>query len=326
VPEPATELLKLMTGAWQTQAITVAAEMRIADRLAEGLTTENLAAEIGADHDSLHRLLRYLAGMGIVRSAGDRFELTELGQPLQIDAPNSLHPLALLYGGAFYQSFGHLKHAVRTGQDAFGHAFGKNHFDYFAEHPELQFNQAMAASAAIFGQLTDIIDFSTARTVVDIAGGNGELLGHILRAVPHVHGVLLERSDVAASAGEKLAPYLDRCTVIAGDFTRDIPPGGDIYLLSRVLHDWGDDQCTAILKRCAESMAPGAALLIVERLLPEDDSPSLAAGWDVHMLCNVGGRERTASRYAQLLTEAGFTTLACHALPLEFAVLRAQRT
>jgi hypothetical protein len=70
-------------------------------------------------------------------------------------------------------------------------------------------------------------------------------------------------------------------------------------------------------------MSPKAQLLILERLLPQDDSPSLAAVWDVHMLCNVGGRERTAGRYGRLLRESGFRLTGQHRLPLEFVVLQA---
>lgn len=102
-----------------------------------------------------------------------------------------------------------------------------------------------------------------------------------------------------------------------------MPPDGDVYILSRVLHDWDDQQCRLILKRCAEAMSPKAQLLILERLLPEDDSPSLAAAWDVHMLCNVGGRERTAGHYRRLLRESGFRLARQHRLPLEFVVLQA---
>ncbi|WP_200825519.1 hypothetical protein [Kibdelosporangium aridum] len=43
--------------------------------------------------------------------------------------------------------------------------------------------------------------------------------------------------------------------------------------------------------------------------------------WDVHMLCNVGGRERTISHYRELLAEAGFTVTAHHDLPLDFSLL-----
>jgi hypothetical protein len=81
----------------------------------------------------------------------------------------------------------------------------------------------------------------------------------------------------------------------------------------------------AILKRCAEAMPDHAELLIVERLLPEDDSPSLAVAWDLHMMCNVGGRERTATEYQELLADAGFDLTTWHDLPLDIALLRARR-
>jgi hypothetical protein len=251
---PAKQLLQLMTGAWATQAIAVAAELGLADHLAgnAGATTEWLASATGADHDSLRRLLRYLISLGVVKARGDTVELTEVGQLLRADSDHSLHPLALLYGGVFYRSFAQLGFCVRTGRDGFTHLFGKNHFDYFVDHPELAelFHRSMAAGASIFGRVAQIVDFSAARAVVDIAGGNGELLGQILRAAPHLRGVLLERPDALEAARSTLAQAgcADRCQLVAGDFTHGIPPGGDVYVLSRVLHDWDDHQCRAILK------------------------------------------------------------------------------
>jgi hypothetical protein len=66
-------------------------------------------------------------------------------------------------------------------------------------------------------------------------------------------------------------------------------------------------------------------LLIVERLLRADGRPSLAAAWDLHMLCNVGGRERTAAHYERLLAAAGFSLVAVSDLPLDASVLHARR-
>jgi len=329
--QPGRRLLQLMTGAWVTQAIAVAAELGLADQLAArpGLGTEQLADRTGADHGSLLRLLRYLAGLGVVTPSGDSYRLTEIGQLLRTDVEHSMHPLARLYGGSFYESFGQLIHAVRTGRESFEHLFGKNHFDYFAEHPELAelFDRAMASSAAMFGPVAEGVDFSGARVVVDVAGGNGELLSRILRATPHLRGVLLERPHVIEAARGTMAKagLADRCRFVVGDFTSAVPEGGDVYLLSRVLHDWDDQQCLAILERCAEAMPADAELLIVERLLPEDDSPSLAVAWDVHMMCNVGGRERTAEHYRRLLAAAGFDLTARSELPLDGALLRARK-
>ncbi|MFL6072275.1 MAG: methyltransferase [Mycobacteriales bacterium] len=335
--QPAERLLRLMTGAWTTQAIAVAAELRLADHLSDhpDRTTTRLAGLTGADPDSLRRLLRYLASLGVVVAGpGDTYALTDLGLLLRTDAEHSLHPLALLYGGAFYESFGQLAHAVRTGREGFDHLFGAHHFEYFSARPALAelFDRAMAAGASIFGTVAEVVDLTAARTVVDVAGGNGELLGHLLRAAPHLRGVLLERPGVIEAARATLAAAgcADRCELVAGDFTAGVPAGGDVYLLSRVLHDWDDQQCRTILKRCADAMRAGAELLVLERLLPEDGTPAgaaapLAVAWDLHMLCNVGGRERTAGHYRRLLAEAGFEIVDVHDLPLEVALLRARR-
>ena len=244
--DPATRLLQLMTGAWRTQAIAVAAELRLADHIAgqPEATVEQLASATATDPDSLGRLVRYLAGLGIVERSHASVRLTELGELLRTDASPSLHALAVLYGGPFYESFGGLAHSVRTGGAAFDRLFGQHHFEYFAERPQFAglFDRAMASSASIFGRIADIVDLSAASVVVDVAGGNGELLAQILPAAPHLRGVLLERPHALEAARAKLHAVgcADRCQLITGDFTTAVPIDGDVYILSRVLHDWDD--------------------------------------------------------------------------------------
>ncbi|MEU6375025.1 methyltransferase [Streptomyces sp. NPDC046909] len=332
IPDPALSLLGVMTGAWATQAVATMAELRIADHLTDrpGLGADDLAELTGTDPDALRRLLRYLSALGLLTCAEDTYHLTALGQPLCTATEFSLQPLALLYGGPFYDSFADLTYSVRTGREAFAHRHGQHHFAHFAQRPELGdlFHRAMAASADMFTPVPDVVDFSAARRVVDVAGGNGALLSRVLRAHGHLEGVLLERPEALEAARKELATAgLDeRCSFVAGDFTTAVPEGGDVYLLSRVLHDWDDERCLTILGRCAQAMRPGAELLVVERLLPhEEGAPSPAVAWDVHMLCNVGGRERTAQHYEHLLAQAGFTVTARHDLPLGAALLHAVR-
>ncbi|MFJ3581964.1 methyltransferase [Streptomyces sp. NPDC090127] len=335
-PQPAESLLWLLTGAWTTQALTACARLRLPEAMNRhtGLDSAELARTVGADPQSLATLLRYLAMLGVVSEGPDGFRLTDVGALLDAEAPGSMRPLALMYGGPFYQSFGHLTHTVRSGEPGFEHLYGENHFDHFARDPELAtlFDQSMASSAAMFDPLPThpvLTAAATApggpRTVVDIAGGTGELLGRILTAHPALRGVLLERPQVLAAA----RTYLDdtgvggRCDYRAGDFA-DVPPGGDVYILSRVLHDWDDDRCRTILRHCAEAMPRHADLLIVERLLPADAAPSLATAWDLHMMCNTGGRERTADHYARLLEAHGLELVGRTPLALGAHVLHAR--
>ncbi|GAB2558550.1 methyltransferase [Nocardia heshunensis] len=327
-----TRLLRLLTGAWTTQALAATAVLGVADQLAAapGRDITELARITGTDPDSLHRLLRYLTDLDIVRRRGDGYELTETGALLPASAAQSLHPLARLYGGAFYQSFAHLDHAVRTGSAGFDHHFGRHHFDYFSATPESAelFDAAMAAGATIFGQVSELIDLTGAPTIIDIAGGNGTLLSRLLHAAPTAKGVLFERAstlEIARAALDR-SGTLPQCTLVPGDFTIEVPEDGDIYLLSRVLHDWDDDQCARILRNCATAMPTHATLYIIERLLPDDPAPSLAPAFDIHMLCNVGGRERTRDHYRDLLTDNGLSLRETHALPLDFTLMQAVRT
>ncbi|MFC9810738.1 methyltransferase [Streptomyces virginiae] len=337
-PQPAETLLRLLTGAWTTQALAACAQLRLPEAMDRhtGTDTAELARNVGAHPESLATLLRYLAMLGVVRDGPDGFRLTGVGALLDARAPGSMRPLALMYGGPFYQSFAHLAHTVRTGQPGFEHLYGENHFDHFSRDPELAtlFDQSMVSSAPIFEPLPAhpvLTAAATApgrpRTVVDVAGGTGELLGRILTTHPTLRGTLLERPQVLAAARTRLAatPVGARCGFRAGDFA-DVPPGGDVYVLSRVLHDWDDDRCRSILRHCADAMPGHADLLIVERLLPADGTASLATAWDLHMMCNTGGRERTAEHYARLLADCGLALVGRTPLALGAHTLHARRT
>jgi hypothetical protein len=333
---PAETLLRLLTGAWTTQALSAFAQLRVPDAMdsERGVGVDELARAVGARPRNLATLLRYLVMLGAVTEGRDGFRLTESGALLRAGAPGSMRALALMYGGPFYESFAALGHTVRTGQVAFEHLFGENHFDHFARDPQLAelFDQSMAAGSAMFDPvpahpaLTAAAEAADGATVVDVAGGNGELLGRILAAHPRLNGVLLERPHAVEAARRRLEEtgFGTRCAFVAGDFA-DMPAGGDVYVLSRILHDWDDERCREILRHCARAMPDHADLLVVERVLPCDGSVSLATAWDLHMMCNVGGRERHAAHYERLFADAGLALVGQSRLPLDGYVLHVRK-
>lgn len=334
--QPAETVLRLLTGAWTTQALAAFTELRVPDAMegegGRGTGVEELARKVGARPRNLATLLRYLAMVGVVAEGRDGFRLTAVGALLRAGDRGSMRALALMYGGPFYQSFAGLGHTVRTGQVAFEHHFGENHFDHFARDPELAelFDRSMAAGSAMFDPvpahpaLTAAAEAPAGATVVDVAGGNGELLGRVLAAHPRLNGILLERPHVVEAARRRLEDLGPRCSFLVGDFA-DVPEGGDVYVLSRVLHDWDDEQCREILRHCARAMPDHADLLVVERVLPADGAFSLATAWDLHMMCNVGGRERTADHYRGLFADAGLALVGEVPLPLDGTVLQVRK-
>lgn len=314
---PPVRMLHLTLGSGVSQAIAVAAELRVADELAAGpRPVDELAKSVGAHPPTLYRLLRTLAVEGVFRELDrQRFELTEVGEVLRSGVPDSMRDWALLVDRAFYKNaWNHLVDSVRTGESAFEHAYDRPPFDYLRDHPEdsAAFNAAMISIARpLITPVVAAYPFHRFGTVVDVGGGHGALLAAVLTANPSVRGVLFDLPDVVAGAGPTLtgAGLGDRCECVGGDFFVTVPPGGDAYLLSNIVHDWDDDRAAKILTNCRAAMGDRGRLLLAEWVLPDnprDDPPWLPLWADLQMLVMTsGGRQRTESEFARLLARAG---------------------
>ncbi|MBV8821706.1 MAG: hypothetical protein JO123_02820 [Ktedonobacteraceae bacterium] len=309
---PAT-LSEMLRGYWITQIIYVVAKLGIADLLEGGpRMSDELAISTGTHAPSLYRLLRALATIGVFeQDEKGSFSLTAISRCLVSNIPGSMRARAIANGEEWYRAWGDLLYSVKTGQKAFDYVFGMPFFQYLAQNTPASeiFNETMTGSseqgaAAIIAAY----DFSWAKTIVDVGGGHGALIASILNANPHAHGILFDVPQVTEGARAHLvaAGLAERCEVVGGDFFQAVPSGGDIYLLSWIIHDWDDERSVTILKNCYQAMASGARLLLIERVVPHDNEPSLSKLYDLHMLVLLGSRERTKPQYQALLDAAGF--------------------
>jgi hypothetical protein len=304
-------LQQLTNGYWATQIVYVAAKLGIADLLEAGPQgIHALARSTGTHAPSLSRLMRALAGLGVFRENQDgEYETTTLGRCLVSGSPGALRARAILNGEDWYRAWGGLLDSVQTGETAFDRIAGMSFFEHLAANAETAavFNHAMASSTESAARaVADAYDFSRSGTIVDVGGGTGTFLAVILKANPQACGVLFDRPNVVAAAGGLLtrAGVADRCDVVAGDFFESVPRGGDVYILSWVIHDWADDRSVVILKNCRRAMADDARLLVIEEVIPPGNQPSLGKLYDLHMLVLAGGRERREDEYRALLAAA----------------------
>src|SRR5262245_55079709 len=303
------QINQLIRGYWTTQAIYVAAELRIADLLAGGpQTPAELARKAGADSDLLYRVLRALASIGIfAEDEQGRFQLTPLAETLKSEGGQNAY--AKLHGKELYQSWGKLLDAVRSGGPAFEKAFGMPAFDYFSRHPERGaiFDRAMTGHhGSETDPMLDAYDFSVFKEVVDVGGGNGSVLISTLARHRDLRAVLFDLPRVVDRARPAIedAGLIDRCRIAGGNFLESVPAGGDAYLMRHVLHDWRDEDAVTILRNCRAAAKPDAKILVVEIVVPAGNNPSFAKWMDL-MMITYGGKERTEKEYRRLLAEAG---------------------
>jgi hypothetical protein len=279
---PQAQLWQLIVGFRISQAIGVAAELGIADLLANGPRSSSELAETTGSHPSaLYRLLRALASVGIFTEIEpERFGLTPMAEALQADAPGSQRGMArLMADDANWRAWGQLSHSVRTGEAAFRHIHGMDVWSYYEQHPATSAiaNAAMTSGSALQSDaIADAYDFSGFGTLMDVAGGHGLLLTTILSANPTLRGILAEQPHVVTSARPivEQSSVVDRCTVVEVDFFVSVPSGADAYILKWVIHDWGDERAVAILRNCRAAMGPNGTLLLAETVIPPGDAPS----------------------------------------------------
>jgi hypothetical protein len=304
--ESAAALLRLVNGHMAARTVQVAAELGIADELADGPRgVRELAAATGTSEPSLYRLLRALAALGVLHEEGDRrFGLTELGEHLRSDDPHSVVGWAAFAGTpSIWAAWGALDHSVRTGENAFTHVHGEDVWSYRATRPEesARFDRAMASHTARATEaLLEAEDFSRFSLIVDIGGGNGTLLAQILERNPEARGILFDQPHVVAAVTPP-----ERCEVVGGNFFEAVPAGGDAYVLKAIIHDWEDSESVAILRRVREAIDPEGRVFLLESRLGGPNELPAAKLSDVNMLVNPGGRERTVDEYASLFEQAG---------------------
>jgi len=152
------------------------------------------------------------------------------------------------------------------------------------------------------------LDLTAIHTLCDIGGGHGHLACGLLRAHPHLTGIVFDLPEVVAETDQLWAPKLgvtDRCRYIGGDMFQ-VAPTADAYVLKMILHDWNDEECINILSTIRRASPATGQLFIAEFVVPGPTEPHFAKLFDIHMMCGNSGRERTAPEHANLLAAAGW--------------------
>jgi SAM-dependent methyltransferase len=287
--------------------IHVAVTLRVAEHISAGHEQiEDLAAAAGADPDALSSVLRQLASKGLFEEAATgRFVLNDAARILMDPGTRAGFDLDG-FGGRMAHSWSTLLKAVRTGRPAYRDVFGRDYWDDLEHNPKIaeSFDLLMGPGHGPTDPevLLNPADWDSVHTVVDVGGGTGMQLAAVLRARPHLRGILVDLPRTVARSGEifETAGVAGRATAVGQSFFDPLPAGADVYFMKSVLADWPDQEARALLARCAEAARPHGRVVILNGVSPGDrPSPELL------MLVLVGGKNRSLEQFRHLAREAG---------------------
>ncbi|XP_037994364.1 acetylserotonin O-methyltransferase isoform X2 [Motacilla alba alba] len=260
-------------------------------------------------------------------------------------SPKSQYHIMMYYSNTVYLCWQYLADAVREGRNQYERAFGVSSKDpfgamYRSDEEMLKFMAGQNSVWRICGRdvlaafdlspFTQIYDLgapccpSTAECCQDSQdkagsflvsltsspepGGGGALAQECVSLYPNSTVTIYDLPKVVQVAKEQfVSPEDHQITFHEGDFFNDSIPEAELYILSKILHDWDDDKCKQLLAKVYKACKPGGGVLLVESLLNEDKSgPVETQLYSMNMLVQTEGKERTAAEYSKLLEAAGF--------------------
>jgi SAM-dependent methyltransferase len=310
----AMRLRELVFGAACAAAVRAAARLGVADALGEApMTPDELAAAVNTEARPLARLIRALSSYGVFEELPDgRFAHTDMSRMLRVDAPNSLHYIALWCTEPWtWQAWPRLDDAVRSGRNIFPELYGKEFFDYLqddARDSAHVFDRAMTHSSRQSAQdIAELLDLTGVGHVADVGGGQGHVLAALLEKHGGVQGTLLDLPKVVAGADPRLrdgGELAARVRLVGGDCREAIPVAADMYIIKNIL-EWDDDSTRRTLRNIVGAAAPGARVVVIENLVDDTASMRFTTSMDLMLLLNVGGQKHTRHSLTRLMKEAG---------------------
>jgi O-methyltransferase domain len=310
--EDADLVAQMLDGLMMAGVLLALARLGLPDLIAgQPRTAGDLAQQAGADADALGRVLAAASVYQLVRRDDDgRYALTGAGELLRSDTGAAATLAAGFFGPPMWAAYSRLTEVVR-GEKADPAAPG-GVYEFYGHNPDEArlFAQSMGrVTGTMVGELaaSGFRPLGSGR-IVDVGGSRGTLLAHLLRGDPEATGVLFDRAEALTMAPEFLAGagVADRAELVTGDFMAEVPAGGDLYVLSQILHNWDDERARVIAGNCHRASRPGGHLMVIEYVLPDGPEPSPAHLMDLIMLTLLGGRERTRAQHETLLGPCGY--------------------
>nr|XP_043635184.1 acetylserotonin O-methyltransferase-like [Erigeron canadensis] len=314
------EIWKYILGFTPMAVVKCAIELGIPDILEKHetpMTLVDIASEIGCSQASLYRIMRFLVQYKIfqeklVSETLVGYAHTPLSRHLISHGKKSMADFILFESNPVMLAPWHNLSAMVLGnrEAPFVAAHGDDVWGYAATNPGLSklIDNAMACDARV--AVGAVIEgcpevFEGLNTVVDVGGGDGTALKLIVAACPWIEGINFDLPHVIS-----VAPAIVGVEHVGGNMFELVPKADAVYIM-KVLHDWGDEECIEILKKCREAIPQDKGkVIIVDAVVGQEDHKykDVALMLDMVMMAHTNkGKERTTKEWSYVFHQAGFT-------------------
>ncbi len=287
---------------WQYLTLKTACKLDIFDLIeTKNCTTIDDFQQKGFHKYTVTQLLNVLTDLGLIVQEQNTLKLTPTGGLFTETHPKTLKYSAIIWAEEHLTAWQNLEHTVKTGKPVFEKIYGTKFFDFLAQNPEKLkiYHRAMGEYARDdYENICKIIDFTTHKSIMDVGGGLGALISVVKKNHPEKTCFLFEKQEVI-----NIAQTPDIST-IAGNFFIEIPRVADTIIMSRILHDWEDNDCHKILENVHKALPDNGTLYVIENL--QDKTNDNLALLNLNMVLMTNSFERDFKSYKQLLSATGF--------------------
>ncbi|KAK1437563.1 hypothetical protein QVD17_03357 [Tagetes erecta] len=319
---PQEEIWNYILGFTHIALVKCAIELGIPDILEKHespITLDDLALEIGcSSRSSLYRVMRFLTHYKVfeekaISETSVGYVQTPLSKLLTRQGKHSMVDLVLLTSSrAMLAPWHKLSDWVKGNRELpFEAAHGMDLWEFGAVNPEHSklFNDGMACDARV--TVSAVLEgcphvFEGLGTMVDVGGGNGTALRLIVEACPWIKGINFDLPHVVS-----MAPVCIGVEHVGGSMFDHVPKADAVFMM-KLLHDWADEECITILKKCREAIPQDKGKVIIVDIVlgREEDHEFKGVGlmFDINMMIYTNkGKERSAEEWSYVFHEAGFS-------------------
>jgi ubiquinone/menaquinone biosynthesis C-methylase UbiE/predicted transcriptional regulator len=273
----------------------------------EPLTAEELAVKLKADARAVARILDCLVVFELLQKSSRRYALTGKGAFFSSRHPESVLPM-LLHMNNMWDNWSRLTQTVREGKNP--------NLNSVINAKDEAVTRAFIGAMHVIGKsmsqkIAASYNAGSFKRLLDIGGGSGTYTIAFLEQNKYLHAVIFDLPDVIALAAERLKAqgYLERVSLVAGDFYKDeLPKGCDLALLSAIIHQNSPQENLALYRKIYQALEPGGAVLIRDHIMDESRTrPPAGALFAINMLVHTtGGDTYTFKEIKEMLEQAGF--------------------